>query len=134
MSCGCNKCGKLCPRFVVTTAVAFATDTLTITLPEDITYTDGCRYCIVIGQAIPTETTLTAEVVAVIGAGTVEFPLIDRCGAPVTAQQIFTRKRYPVYVTTSATGGTLKILCDLPNVDSATLNALNDATAAEGGA
>lgn len=127
MACKNCKCGRLCPRFVVTSAVAFAGDTLTLTLPDNITYTDGCRYCIVVGQTIPEATTLTAEVVAVIGTGTVEFPLIDRCGTPVTAQQIFTRKRYPVYVTTSATGGTLKILCDLPDVDSTTLNALNDA-------
>ena len=125
--CVNNKCGRLCPNFVVTTAVAFAGDTLTLTLPDNVTYTDGCKYCVVIGQTIPTETTLTAEVVAVIGTGTTAFPVLTRCGSPVTAQQVFTRTRYPVLVTTSATGGNLRVLCPLPDVDSTSLNALNDA-------
>lgn len=124
----CNyKCGKLCPNFVVTTAVAFAADTLTLTLPDDITYVDGHKYCIVIGQTIPATTTLNAEVVAVVGAGTVTFPLITRCGAPVVAQQIGTRRRYPVCINTTAAGGTIRVLCDLPCVDTTTLGALNDA-------
>lgn len=133
MSCGTfNNCGKLCPHFVITTAVAFAGDTLTITLPDDVTYTDGCRYCIVIGQAIPDETTYNAAVVAVVGDGTTTFPLLDNCGAPVLARQLDTRTRYPVRINTTATGGNIKILRALPHVDSVTLNALNDAAAAGG--
>lgn len=108
-------------------AAAYADGVLTLTLPDNITYIDGRKYCIVIGQAIPATTTLTADVVAVIGAGTTEFPLLTRCGTAVTAQQISTRKRYPVRIDTTATGGTIKILCDLPCVDADTLNALNDA-------
>lgn len=135
MSCGnYNNCGKLCPRFVITTAVAFAGDTLTITLPDTITYTDGCQYCIVIGQAIPDATTYNATVVAVVGDGTTTFPLLDRCGAPVLARQLSTRTKYPVRVNTTATGGSINVLRTLPHVDSVTLNALNDATAAAGGA
>ena len=128
----CNyRCGKLCPNFVITTAVAFADDTLTLTLPDNITYADCHKYCIVIGQTIPDTTTINAEVVAVVGTGTTEFPLVTRCGAPVLAQQIGTRRKYPVLISTTATGGTIRMLCDLPYVDSTTLNALNDA---EGGA
>ena len=122
-----NKCGKLCDHFVVTTAVAFADGTLTLTLPDDITYGSCEKYCLVIGQTIPDTTTLNAPVVAVIGAGTTEFPLLTRCGAPVVAQQVETRRKYPVYVTTTATGGTFKMLCDLPHVETTTLNALNEA-------
>ena len=127
-----NNCGKLCPNFVITTAVAFAGDTLTLTLPDDITYTDGCIYCIVIGQTIPDETTLNATVVAVVGDGTTTFPLLDRCGAPVLARQLSTRTRYPVRVNTTATGGSIRVLRTLPHVDNVTLNALNDAAAAGG--
>lgn len=126
MACNC-KCGKICPRFVVTTAVAYASGVLTLTLPDSITYIDGRKYCIVIGQAIPAATTLTSDVVAVIGAGTTSFPIVTRSGATVTAQQISTRKRYPVRIDATATGGTIKILCDLPCVDVETLDALNDA-------
>jgi len=122
-----NKCGKLCDHFVVTTAVAFADGTLTLTLPDDVTYSNGEKYCIVIGQNRPETTTLNAPVVAVIGAGTTEFPLLTRCGAPVVAQQVGTRRKYPVYVTTPATGGTFKLLCDLPRAETTTLNALNEA-------
>lgn len=127
-----NSCGKLCPHFVVTTAVTFADGTLTLTLPDDVTYSDRQKYCIVIGQTIPAAATLNAPVVAVIGAGTTEFPLVTCCGAPVVSQQVSTRRRYPARVSTTAAGGTFRLLCRLPDVDSTALTALNDA--AEGGA
>jgi len=129
-----GKCGRLCPNFAVTTDAAFADDTLTLTLPDDITYANGCKYCFVIGQTIPEETTLNAATVAVIGDGTTTFSIVNRCGAPVLARQLSVRTVYPFRVSTTATGGTIKILRDLPRVDSITLNALNDAPAAEGGA
>jgi len=122
-----NKCGKLCPHFVVTTAVTFADGALTLTLPDDITYNNCEKYCIVVGQSIPDTATINAPVVAVVGAGTTTFPLVTRCGAPVVAQQVGTRHKYPVYVTTTATGGSFKVLCDLPCVETTTLNALNEA-------
>ena len=135
MACGFfNSCGKLCPRFVITTAVAFAGDTLTLTLPDNVTYSNGCRYCIVIGQTIPDATTINATVVAVVGDGTTEFPVLNRCGAPVLARQLSVRTIYPVCVSTTGTGGSLRIMRDLPRVDSTTLNALNDADDAAGGA
>ena len=74
MPCVHNRCGRLCPNFVVTTAVAFAGDTLTLTFPDNVTYTDGCKYCFVIGQTLPAATTLTAEVEVVIGDGTTPSP------------------------------------------------------------
>lgn len=128
MSCRYNNsCGKLCDHFVVTTAVAFAAGTLTLTLPDDVTYGNGEKFCIVIGQTIPDTTTLNAPVVAVIGAGTTAFPLVNRCGAPVVAQQVSTRRKYSTRVTTTAAGGSFKVLCDLPCVETTTLNALNEA-------
>ena len=122
-----NKCGKLCDHFVVTTAVAFAAGTLTLTLPDDVTYGNCEKFCIVIGQTIPDTTTLNAPVVAVIGTGTTTFPLVNRCGAPVVAQQVSTRRKYPTIVSTTASSGSFKVLCNLPCIDSTTLNALNEA-------
>lgn len=122
-----SNCGKLCDHFVVTTAVAFADGTLTLTLPDDVTYGNGEKFCIVIGQTIPDTATLNAPVVAVIGAGTTAFPLVNRCGAPVVAQQVSTRRKYSTRVTTTAAGGSFKVLCDLPCVETTTLNALNEA-------
>lgn len=127
MNCKYNKtCGKLCPHFVVTTAVAFTDGSLILTLPDDVTYADGHKYCIVIGQTIPDTTTLNAPVVAVIGTGTEQFAL-TRCGVPVVAQQISTRVKYPVCVRTTQTGGAFVVLRELCPVDSTTLNSLNDA-------
>ena len=125
---------KLCDRLVISQAVTFAEGTLTVNLPAG-TYHNGCRYCIVIAQTIPAETTITAPVVVTIGDGTVEYPLTDRCCAQVTACGLRTRTRYAVCVATGATGGTFKLLgrpcCSpdnrLPGIDG------TDPTAAGGG-
>lgn len=122
-----DRCGKLCPRFAVTTAVTFAADTLTLTLPDTITYSDGCKYCIVIGQTIPDTTTLFAEVVVTVGDGTTTFPLLTCEGAPVVASQLATRTRYPVRVATTAAGGSLTVLRKLPCTDVNSLASLNGA-------
>ena len=100
---------RLCDRLVISQAVTFAAGTLTINLPAG-TYNNGCRYCIVVAQAIPAATTITAPVVITIGDGTEEYPLTDRCCAQVTACGLRTRTRYAVCVATSATGGTFKML------------------------
>lgn len=100
---------RLCDRLVISQAVTFAAGTLTINLPAG-TYNNGCRYCIVVAQAIPAATTITAPVVITIGDGTEEYPLTDRCCAQVAACGLRTRTRYAVCVATSATGGTFKML------------------------
>ena len=100
---------RLCDRLVISQAVTFAAGTLTINLPAG-TYNNGCRYCIVVAQAIPAATTITAPVVITIGDGTEEYPLTDRCCAQVTACGLRTRTRYAVCVATNATGGTFKML------------------------
>lgn len=105
----CEKTCQLCDRFVLSQAVTFAAGTLTINLPAG-SYGDGCRYCIVVAQAIPVGTTIDAPVVITIGDGTVEYPLTNRCCAQLTACSIRTRTKYPVVVSTSATGGTFKVL------------------------
>lgn len=121
-----NSCGKLCPHFVVTTAVAFTDGNLVLTLPDTVTYGDREKFCIVIGQTVPAATTLNAPVVAVIGAGTEQFDVL-RCGVPVVSQQVAVRTIYPVIVRTSTTTGSLNVLRELPRVDSTTLNSLNEA-------
>lgn len=129
----CNCVGKLCDRFILSQAVTFAGGTLTINIPAG-SYADGCKYCIVIAQTIPAATTITAPVVITIGDGTEEYPLTNRCCAQVTACGLRTRTRYAVVVSTSATGGTFKILgktCCAPNNN---LAAIDGTAPAEGGA
>ena len=130
----CKPVCKLCDRLVVSQAVTFDGTNLVINLPAG-SYSDGCKYCIVVAQAIPAATTINAPVVITIGTGTVLYPLTNRCCAQVTACAIRTRTRYSTCVSTNATGGSFKLLgkpCCSPN------NALTSidgtAPAAEGGA
>ena len=130
----CN--GRLCPRFIISQAVTFAAGTLTINIPAG-SYANGERYCIVVAQAIPAETTITAPVVITIGDGAVEYPLNTRCCAQVLACGIRTRTRYPVIVSTDATGGVFKLLgktCCSPNNALAAIDGTAPAAPAEGGA
>lgn len=130
----CKSVCKLCDRLVISQAVTFADGTLTINLPAG-SYANGCKYCVVVAQTIPAATTITAPVVFTIGTGTEEYPLVNRCCAPVTACGIRTRTRYSTVVATSATGASFKMLgrpCCSP--DNSLLAVDGTAPAAEGGA
>lgn len=105
----CKPVCRLCDHLVLSQAVTFADGTLTINLPAG-SYANGCKYCIVIAQAIPAAATITAPVVVTIGDGTVEYPLTNRCCAQLTACALRTRTRYMVQVATSTTGGSFKLL------------------------
>ena len=128
----CKNVCKLCDQLVISQAVTFADGTLTINLPAG-SYADGCVYCIVVAQSIPAATTITAPVVVTIGDGTVEYPLTNSCCAQLTACALRTRTRYKTVVSTSATGGTFKMLgrgCCAPNNN---LAAIDGTDAAVGG-
>lgn len=128
----CKNVCKLCDQLVISQAVTFAGGTLTINLPAG-SYADGCVYCIVVAQSIPAATTITAPVVVTIGDGTVEYPLTNSCCAQLTACALRTRTRYKTVVSTSATGGTFKMLgrgCCAPNNN---LAAIDGTDAAVGG-
>ena len=114
----CNKkCNRLCPNLIISTAVTLTTvsgtDTLLINIPEG-TYKNGCKYCIVVAQNVPTTVSIGTPVAVSIGGNTTTvYPLTNRCCAQVTACAIRTRTRYPVCVSTSATGGSFKVLSGL---------------------
>ena len=130
----CKNVCRLCERLIISEAVTFAADTLTINIPAG-SYDRGEKYCIVIAQTIPAATTINAAVVITIGDGTVEYPLVDRCCAQVTACALRTRTRYATIVSTDAVGGTFKLLgraCCAPNNALAAID--GTAPAAEGGA
>lgn len=128
----CKNVCKLCDNLVVSTAVTFDGTNLVINIPAG-SYADGCKYCIVVAQAIPATTTINAPVVITIGAGTVLYAVTNQCCAQLTACAIRTRTRYATRVSTSATGGTFKLLgkaCCAPNNALAAI----DGTAPVGGA
>ena len=129
----CKNVCRLCDRLIISEAVTFADGTLTINIPAG-SYGNGCKYCIVVAQAIPAETTITAPVVITIGDGTEEYPLTNSCCAQVTACGIRTRTKYSTIVSTSAVGGTFKLLgktCCSPNYN---LAAIDGTAPVEGGA
>lgn len=132
MSCR-NVC-RLCDRLVISQTVTFDGTSLVVNLPAG-SYNDSEKYCIVVAQAIPAATTINAPVVITIGAGTVQYPLTNSCCAQVSACAIRTRTKYSTRVTTTAAGGSFKLLgkpCCAPNNALAAID--GTAPAAEGGA
>lgn len=104
----CKNVCKLCNKLVISQSVTFTGGTLVINLPAG-SYNNGCKYCIVVAQAIPAAATINAPVVITIGTGTEQYPLTNRCCAQVTACAIRSRTRYAAVVSTNATGGTFKL-------------------------
>ena len=129
----CKNVCRLCDRLVISEAVTFADGTLTINIPAG-SYNNGEKYCIVVAQTIPAATTITAPVVITIGDGTEEYPLVNRCCAPVTACGLRTRTRYAVRVVTSAVGANFKMLGDPCYAPNNALVSIDGTAPVEGGA
>ena len=123
MSCK-NVC-KLCDKLIISTAVTFTAGTgLIITIPAG-SYSDNCKYCIVVAQNIPATTTINAPVFIQIGAGTQLYP-VNKCDCTqLAACGIRTRTRYSMCVETTPTSGTFKLLgksCCQPNNNLRSIN------------
>lgn len=129
-----NSC-RLCKNLIISQSVTFAGGLLVINLPAG-NYLKGCKYCIVVAQAIPAETTINAPVVVTVGDGTVQYPL-TRCNcAQVTACALRTRTRYPVTVVTDGTSGSFRLrgsVACAPNNALAGLDGTAPEAPAEGG-
>lgn len=110
MSCS-NVC-RLCKRLIISSAVTFdaGTNTLIVDIPA-ATYYNHEKYCIVIAQAIPAETTLNAVVSVSIGGDTTTlYPLVKCNCQQATACNIRTRTRYSTVVATNTVGGVFRLL------------------------
>lgn len=106
----CKNICRLCPKLILSTAVTFTAGTgLIITIPEG-SYGDCCKYCIVVSQAIPATTTITAPVFIRIGDGAVLYQLTQPCCDQVTACGIKARTKYCTRVHTSGDTGTFRLL------------------------
>lgn len=105
----CKNICRLCPKLILSTAVTYTAPNLIITIPEG-SYGDGCKYCIVVSQAIPTTATITAPVFIQIGDGAVLYQLTQPCCDQVTACGIKTRTKYCTRVHTSGDTGTFRLL------------------------
>lgn len=105
----CRNVCKLCKNLVISESVTFTAPNLIINIPAG-SYADCDKVCIVVAQAIPAATTITAPVFITIGDGTVLYPLNNCDCSQVTACGIRTRTRYATRVATTPTGGTFKLL------------------------
>lgn len=113
----CKPVCQLCDKMRISQSVTFTGGNLVINLPAGA-YSNGCKYCIVVAQAIPDTTTINAPVFITIGTGTELYPLTKRNCAQVTACGIRTRTRYSTCVSTTPTGGSFRLLgqtCCAPN-------------------
>ena len=110
----CKSSCKLCDKLIISQSVTIVTvdgtDTLVIDLPARA-YNDGCKYCIIVAQAIPTTATIGSPVAFSIGGDTATVYPFVRCDcSQVTVCGIRTRTRYATIVSTNAIGGVFKSL------------------------
>lgn len=93
----CIRNCRMCNNLVPTTAVAAGADFLTLTI-ADMTLTDKQKVCLMIVQAIPSAAGNLPVQIAVNGQN---IPLYNRCGNYVRADQLRTRRIYPLIVGTT---------------------------------
>ena len=107
---------KLCPNFIISSAINFDGTSLIVDLPANA-YGNNCKYCIVLAQTIPVTTTINAPVVFTIGGGTIQYPFLNCDCTPVYASQVRTRTKYATRVNTAVETGAFKYVgkCKLPS-------------------
>ena len=110
----CQNICKLCNKLIISDAVTFTAGTgLIIDIPAG-TYYNNEKYCIVVAQTIPAETTITSPVfISIGGDATTLYPLTRRNCVQATACNIRTRTKYSVCVATNTTSGTFRLLGDV---------------------
>lgn len=133
MGKNCKPVCHLCDNLIISQSITFTGGNLVVNLPAG-SYQNGCKYCIILKQAIPATTTINAPVVFTIGTGTQQYPLTNRCCVPVTACGVRTRTKYSTIVSTSATTGTFKLIgnaCPCPTNNLTAINGTAPVVATE---
>lgn len=122
----CKTSCKLCRRLIISTDVTFTAGTgLIITIPSG-SYNDGEKYCIVVSQSIPTDTTINAPVYIRLGADTPVLYPLHRCNClPAVACNLRSRHRYSTRVETTSDSGIFKLLGRVACSPDNRLNAIN---------
>lgn len=128
----CKSVCRLCNKLIISDAVTFTAGTgLIIDIPAS-TYFNCEKYCIVVAQAIPAETTITAPVfISIGGDATTLYPLVRRNCQQATACNIRTRTKYSVCVATNVTSGVFRLLGDVGCVGAEVLPSLPVVTGGE---
>ena len=106
----CKNNGCLCNHIVLSQSVTFSEDSLLINLPTGV-YENEEKYCLVIAQDIPADTTISAKVAITIGEDeTTTYPLVNPNCTNVMASNIKTRMRYATKVFTNIQEGVFRLL------------------------
>lgn len=103
---------RLCNKFILSQSIVFnsTVNQLIVDLPAG-SYGNCQKYCIVLAQSIPTDTTLNAQVVFTIGGdATVGYPFLNKDCTPIYASQVRTRRLYPTRVNTAVNTGVFKYI------------------------
>lgn len=121
----CVRNCRLCPKFVISNSVTFTDGNLVVDLPSN-SYGNCVKYCIVLAQSIPEETTINAPVVFTIGGATTQYPFVNKDCTPILASQVRTRRVYPTRVATGVNDGVFKYIgdCCLPSNSTTTVNSI----------
>lgn len=98
-----------CSRRIYSDGITFTGGNLVINVGAD-SYRDCEKYCLIITDDIPAETTREAPVFITIGGGAELYPFNDCNGIQLTQESIFSRTRYAVRVATNATSGSFNLL------------------------
>ena len=138
MACRNNSC--LCNRLVISDSVTFADDTLLIDIPAG-SYENREKYCLIVAQDIPAETTIAADVAITIGGDTTTtYPLVNPNCTNVSACKITPRTKYATRVFTNIQSGVFKLIepisccnCNCSNGAAALPIPTTDATTQTGG-
>ena len=115
----CVKNCRLCNKFILSQSITYnaGVNQLIVDLPAG-NYGNCTKYCIVLAQSIPTETTINAQVVFTIGGDqTIAYPFLNKDCTPIYASQVRTRRIYPTRVNTAVNSGVFKYIgdCCLPS-------------------
>lgn len=107
---------KLCSRSIISQSITFDGTSLVVNLPAN-NYGNKQKYCIILAQSIPDETTINAPVVFTIGTGIVQYPFVNNDCTPILASQVRTRRVYRTKVNTGVNDGVFKYVgdCCLPS-------------------
>ena len=115
----CVKNCRLCNQFILSQSITYnaGVNQLIVDLPAG-SYGNCTKYCIVLGQSIPTNTTINAQVVFTIGGDqTIAYPFLNKDCTPIYASQVRTRRIYTTRVNTAVNSGVFKYIgdCCLPS-------------------
>lgn len=121
----CIKNCKLCDKLILSQEITFEDDTLIVNLPQNA-YGNFQKYCIVLAQSIPVDTTINAPVVFTIGNGETQYPFVNCDCTPIYASQVRTRRLYPTRVNTAVNTGVFKYIgnCKLPSNTTTTIQSI----------